>query len=287
MKTLYDLLGALPGDDADDLRTAFRTAVKGTHPDMRPGDPDAALKFREIVRANEILSDTEQRAVYDDLLQLARLEQKLASGHSVAARMRKIASGMMALTWAASATAAGYFMFMYMSAAPASILSVNTMAAFPPKSEQAAIRGEPAPSAAMTENTPEIIPASDLTAAPDFAADEPRSMPSEGLSSCGNSDLKLRFADLDDAFQLDTKFLPTYVDPGVIFYRTEKSDSPFPDVTAAKRVEKTSHAKPVPTTSRKRPLVQAAVATSVTAMSRTTAQDLSRREAMASATRWH
>jgi len=44
MKTLYDLLGALPHDDAEGLKTAFRQAVKGVHPDIRPGDPDAALK---------------------------------------------------------------------------------------------------------------------------------------------------------------------------------------------------------------------------------------------------
>jgi hypothetical protein len=28
METLYDLLGALPNDDVDDLRAAFRRAVK-------------------------------------------------------------------------------------------------------------------------------------------------------------------------------------------------------------------------------------------------------------------
>ena len=78
MKTLYDLLEALPCDDAESLRAAFRRAVKGAHPDLRPGDPDAALKFREIVRANEILGDPEQRAAYDDLLEVARLEQLAA-----------------------------------------------------------------------------------------------------------------------------------------------------------------------------------------------------------------
>jgi curved DNA-binding protein CbpA len=289
MKTLYDLLDALPDDNAEDLRAAFRRAVKGTHPDMRPGDPDAALKFREIVRASEILGDTEQRAVYDDLLKVARLEQK-SVGHPVAARMRRIASGMMALTWAATATAAGYFMFMYMSAAPASILSFETTAAFPPKSEHAAFSGVPAvPSAAVPENTPEVIPASDASATPDLAATEARSMPSEGLSTCVNSDLKIRFADLDEALQLDAKLLPAYVDPGVIFYRTEKSDAVFPDIAGAKRVEKAGHPKPAPATSRRRPLVPAAAATSVTAMSRTTAPDLSRSEAMASASaaRWH
>ena len=43
MDTLYDLLGALPRDDAEELRVAFRHAVKGTHPDLHPGDPEAGL----------------------------------------------------------------------------------------------------------------------------------------------------------------------------------------------------------------------------------------------------
>jgi curved DNA-binding protein CbpA len=63
METLYDLLGALPNDDADDLRAAFRRAVKRAHPDVNPDDPDAGLKFRRIVRANEILGDAEQRGL--------------------------------------------------------------------------------------------------------------------------------------------------------------------------------------------------------------------------------
>ena len=54
METLYDLLGALPNDDADELRAAFRRAVKRVHPDINSEDPDAGLKFRQIVRANEI-----------------------------------------------------------------------------------------------------------------------------------------------------------------------------------------------------------------------------------------
>src|ERR1700682_6263325 len=97
MKTLYDLLEALPQDDAEGLRTAFRRAVKGAHPDLRPGDPDAALKFRQIVHASEILGDAEQRAAYDDLLEVARLEQEQASGHPIAARIHKLASGVIAL----------------------------------------------------------------------------------------------------------------------------------------------------------------------------------------------
>lgn len=288
METLYDLLGAFPHDNAEDLRTAFRRAVKGTHPDMRPGDPDAALRFREIVRASEILGDAEQRAVYDDLLQLAHLEQKSASRRPVAARIRRIASTTIALGWASVATMGGYLLFMQMSAAPvASIISFETMAAFPPKSGHTTMTGEPmAAPAALAENSPEAILASNANAAPDLSASE--AMPPEGFPTCGNGDLKMRFADLDDALQADAKVLPAYADSGIIFYRIGNSDSAFPDIAGAKPIEKSGPPKSVPMMPRKRPFVAGAIATSVTPVSqrRMTAQDLSRGQAVASAVRW-
>ena len=113
MDTLYDLLGALPRDDADGLRTAFRRAVKGAHPDLRPGDPDAAIRFRQIVRANEILADPEQRAAYDHLLALAQIEKNRALVHPIAAKIHKVASGIMALTSVSIVTVAGYLVLMH------------------------------------------------------------------------------------------------------------------------------------------------------------------------------
>ena len=115
MKTLYDLLGALPQDDAEGLRAAFRRAVKGAHPDIRIGDPDAPQRFREIVRANEILGDPEQRQAYDYLLELAHLEQEPASSHALAVRIHKLASGVVALSSAAVAIVGGYLLFMSIS----------------------------------------------------------------------------------------------------------------------------------------------------------------------------
>jgi tetratricopeptide (TPR) repeat protein len=94
MDTLYDLLGALPRDDAEELRAAFRRAVKGAHPDLNPGDPLAGQKFREIVRANEILADEEQRAAYDHLLDLAHKEQRQ---QLTATAMHKAATSVIAL----------------------------------------------------------------------------------------------------------------------------------------------------------------------------------------------
>jgi curved DNA-binding protein CbpA len=107
MDTLYDLLGALPRDDADELRVAFRRAVKGAHPDLNPGDPDAGQKFREIVRANEILGDEEQRAAYDHLLVLARKEQKQ---QATATLVHKLATSMIVLATTAGLGATGYLL---------------------------------------------------------------------------------------------------------------------------------------------------------------------------------
>jgi tetratricopeptide (TPR) repeat protein len=117
MKTLYDVLGALPDDDAEELRSAFRKAVKSTHPDINPGDADAALRFRQIIRANDILSDQDQRTAYDHLLTLAHQEHQEETKRAVAAKVHKAASGVMALAGVSAATVGGYLLFMHMSAA--------------------------------------------------------------------------------------------------------------------------------------------------------------------------
>ena len=79
--TLYELLGALPDDDADGLRAAFRKAAKASHPDNNPTDPEAPQKFRQIVRAHSILKDERQRAAYDWLLTEAEPHQLPDSRH--------------------------------------------------------------------------------------------------------------------------------------------------------------------------------------------------------------
>jgi curved DNA-binding protein CbpA len=126
METLYDLLGALPNDGADDLRAAFRRAVKRAHPDVNPGVPDAELKLRRIVRANEILGNVEQRAAYDHLLELAHLQQERAAKRAVACKVREIASGVMALAGGSVVAVGGYALFVQLSAnalAPATTTS--------------------------------------------------------------------------------------------------------------------------------------------------------------------
>jgi len=115
MKTLYDLLGALPDDDAESLRTAFRNAVKANHPDIATDDPDAALRFRQIVRANAILSDTEQRATYDRLLALTLRRPDPTSKRSSSGTIRKLASDAMKVAFLSTVSIGGYLVFEQLS----------------------------------------------------------------------------------------------------------------------------------------------------------------------------
>lgn len=69
MQNFYDLLGARPDDDAEAIKRAFRKAAKACHPDHHGGDPEAAVRFREVARAYEVLGDAEQRVEYDRLLE--------------------------------------------------------------------------------------------------------------------------------------------------------------------------------------------------------------------------
>jgi curved DNA-binding protein CbpA len=117
METLYDLLGALPNDDAENLRAAFRRAVKGTHPDINPGDPAAAIRFRQIVRANEILNDPEQRAAYDHLLDLARIEQASLAKQATARKVYQFASAVLSFAIVLIMAVGGYALYLHLATA--------------------------------------------------------------------------------------------------------------------------------------------------------------------------
>jgi curved DNA-binding protein CbpA len=118
MKTLYDLLGARADEDAEGLRDAFRKAAKANHPDLHAGDPDAPIRFRQIVEAYDILRDAEQRAVYDRLLKFARerLRRRLKSTASYL--VRSIVSDAVAVVGLAIVLGGGYTLFAYVSKTP-------------------------------------------------------------------------------------------------------------------------------------------------------------------------
>ena len=118
MGTLYDLLGALPSDDAEGLRTAFRKAAKATHPDINPDHPDAALRFRELVRAYDILTDAEQRATYDELLAIALQPPAASTAVRTYEVIGKVASNTMAATVISAVLVGGYVLFGMFSKPP-------------------------------------------------------------------------------------------------------------------------------------------------------------------------
>jgi len=61
----YEILGVKKGDDAKDIKKAYRRVAMKYHPDRNPDAPDAEDKFKEASEAYEILSDAEKRAAYD------------------------------------------------------------------------------------------------------------------------------------------------------------------------------------------------------------------------------
>jgi hypothetical protein len=312
MKTLYDLLGALPHDDAEGLRSAFRKAVKGTHPDLRPGDPDAALKFRQIVHASEILADPEQRAAYDHLLELARLEQDSASARATAARIHKLASGTMVLAGASIVAIGGYLLFMHISVAsmaPANQVDVTSRAAadIAPVSplapaektartasfanhENASVPAAAIVSSVVTlQPNAENVPAANVGPPLDLTPINARPLRARGVPAYRNGDAGPITA-LDHAIEPDPKFSVAYIDRGTIFYRLRKLGRTFADITRPKRIahgsDKASRSKPAPATPRKPRIDQAEIASSMAPPSyhRTAAQDPSREESVAAAT---
>ncbi|MFT5486600.1 MAG: DnaJ-class molecular chaperone [Paracoccaceae bacterium] len=64
-KDLYAVLGVARDATSDVIRKAYRALAKKHHPDLNPGDSAAEETFKEIQRANEILSDPEKRLQYD------------------------------------------------------------------------------------------------------------------------------------------------------------------------------------------------------------------------------
>src|SRR5580698_2952186 len=282
MDTLYDLLGALPHDDAETLRTAFRRAVKSTHPDLRPDDPDAAIRFRQIVRANDILLDKDQRAVYDHLLVLAHHEKDPAAAHPIAARIHKIASGVLAFASVSVVTVGGYLLFMHMSVAlvaPSASLAASHVAITAADlttrltASIAAVSPTDAPDpaavsafiAARTDGTGSASVVNAMAMAPadaegvlppagraaDPAVDHATIAHAREVFTINNGEAGATVVEAEQVTQLETKFTSPYVDRGLLFFRDKSDERTFPDLMSLKRAEKPNRPKSVAATNSK------------------------------------
>jgi molecular chaperone DnaJ len=60
----YAVLGVERSASVDEIRSAYRKLARQHHPDVSAA-PDAALRFKEVTQAYEILSDPEKRQRYD------------------------------------------------------------------------------------------------------------------------------------------------------------------------------------------------------------------------------
>ena len=66
-KDYYKILGVNKNATKDEIKKAYRKLAMKFHPDRNPNNKGAEDKFKEINEAQEVLSDPEKRARYDQL----------------------------------------------------------------------------------------------------------------------------------------------------------------------------------------------------------------------------
>lgn len=64
-KSYYEILGVSKTASDEEIKSAYRKLARKYHPDLNPGDENAANMFKEINEAYETLGDTQKRAAYD------------------------------------------------------------------------------------------------------------------------------------------------------------------------------------------------------------------------------
>lgn len=65
-KGLYETLEVPASASDEEIKKAYRRLALRWHPDKNPDDPEATSKFQRISNAYAVLSDQQQRKVYDD-----------------------------------------------------------------------------------------------------------------------------------------------------------------------------------------------------------------------------
>jgi curved DNA-binding protein CbpA len=115
-----------PDDDAEALKAAFRKAAKANHPDLNAGDPYlnagdpyAAIRFRQLAQAYELLRDAELRASYDRLLRFEREPLRWTLKSTVSYLMHSIIFDAVTAVGLAVTLTGGYMTYAHFSRIPA------------------------------------------------------------------------------------------------------------------------------------------------------------------------
>lgn len=65
-KDLYKVLGISKNASDAEIRKVYRKLARKYHPDVNPGNAQAAEQFKEVTAAYEVLSDPKKRKLYDE-----------------------------------------------------------------------------------------------------------------------------------------------------------------------------------------------------------------------------
>jgi tetratricopeptide (TPR) repeat protein len=265
MKTLYDLLEALPDDDAEGLRAAFRKAAKANHPDFNPGNPEASERFRRIVRANAILSDGQQREAYDRLLEIAR--QQSPKPEHISGTIRRLAADAIMSAAVCVVLIGGYLVFKPavgrsiaeateasrpepMQASTATEIS-DPLGRTGQHDQLAAVDAGVTSEAKLPDAEAPAMPhnlaaaantgiASAVPAAPparDVATRDVNYYRERGMSAYRAGDLIIALANFDLAIDMDPGLPDSYINRGIVFRRMGDMKRALSDVAEAKRIE--------------------------------------------------
>jgi tetratricopeptide (TPR) repeat protein len=260
--TLYELLDALPEDNADGLRAAFRKAAKANHPDNNPDDPDAPQRFRRVVRAHTILSDDRQRATYDACLAKAQRQRALDSKGKIFSEFRSLVPNAIASMVIAFVSIGAFLVIEKVSGlriVPAKIQEISAQAS----ALAAAMPTQPSDTIdrAGEHNMLHKIPLSsepeapyavkDTAAASAVATDSTGAIPATsevGVKDVGyyrqrgglayrSGDFPLALVDFDLAINLDPNISDAYIDRAIVFRRMGDLKRAFADIANAKRID--------------------------------------------------